>query len=144
MNSTSNIFRFNGSDPFDNWKTTKEGKLVGYYPRNSLINLASKNDSGIDDYTIICVINGCVKTIGRSCFRNNERFELIVLYEGIEKIEEYAFYNMKLKHLVIPRSIRSIRKNSFSKDFTLYVSKGSYAEKYAIRNGFKYKYYTED
>ena len=38
---SSKVYRFHGEDPFDNW-TFKDGVLMGYYPRNSLINALSK------------------------------------------------------------------------------------------------------
>ena len=140
MISNSNIYRFNGKDPFDNW-TEKDGVLKGYYPRNSLINLLSKSESAIGVYPNYCVIRGNVKSIGRSTFRNNKRFGLIVISEGVETIEEYAFLNASIKEIGLPHSIKKINKNAFSKNITLFVYKDSYAEKYAIRNGFKYEYY---
>ena len=143
MVSSSNSFKFNGIDPFDDWSTSN-GELRGYYPRNSLINLITKAHSdGIGVYSNTCVIRSNVKIIKRSCFRNNERFGIITLSEGIETIEDYSFWNMRLKDIGIPRSVKKIAKNAFSKDMVLSVYKGSYAEKYAIKNGFKYDYYQE-
>ena len=144
MASSSNIYRFNGTDSFDNWSTIN-GELQGYYPRNSLINLTTKNNSnGIGVYLNYCVVRPNVKSIKRSCFRNNKRFGLIILPEGLEAIEEYSFWNMRLKEIGIPKSVKKIAKHAFSKDMMLFVYKGSYAEKYAIKNGFKYDYYQED
>ena len=142
--ASSNIYRFNGTDPFDNW-STKDGVLCGYYPRNSLINQITKEHSdGVGVYPSHIIFRESVKVVKRSCFRNNSRFGLITLSEGLEVIEDYAFYNMKLKDIGIPKSVKKIAKNAFSKDMVLSVHKGSYAEKYAIRNGFKYDYYQED
>ena len=45
---TSNIYKFYGVDPFDNWRVVNK-ELVGYYPRNSLINLLSKQNGGYLD-----------------------------------------------------------------------------------------------
>ena len=144
MVSSSNNFRFNGIDPFDNWATC-DGELRGYYPRNSLINLVTKAHSdGIGVYPNTCVVRNNVKVIKRSCFRNNRRFGIITLCEGIETIEDYAFWNMRLKDIGIPKSVRKIGKYTFSKDMILSVHKGSYAEQFAIKNGFKFDYYQED
>ena len=141
MVSSSNIFRFNGVDPFDNWSTS-DGELHGYYPRNSLINLTTQvHSDGIGVYPNYCVIRSDVKKIGRNCFRNNKRFRDIVISEGVEAIDEYAFHNASLKEISIPKSVKSIRKNSFSKEITLFVYKDSYAENYAIKNGFQFNYY---
>ena len=49
----------------------------------------------------------------------------------------------KLEKVVIPSSVTKIEKGEFrySKDtVTLYVKKGSYAEKYAKKNKLRYKY----
>lgn len=143
MQATSNVYRFNNSYPYDNWETTKDGKLIGYYPRNSLINLSSQIKSGIGVYPNNCVIRNNVRVICRNCFRNNKRFGLITITEGVERIEEYAFYNVRVKEIGLPRTLKSIRKNSFSKDMLLYVYKDSYAERYAIKNGYRYEYYDE-
>ena len=144
MESSSNIYRFNGVDPFDNWSTSN-GELRGYYPRNSIINLTTKSHSdGIGVYSNYCVVRQNTKVIKRSCFRNNKRFGIITLSEGLEIIEDYALYNMRLKEIGIPKSVKRIYKHSFSKDTLLFVYKDSYAEKYAIKNGFRYEYYLED
>ena len=144
MESSSNIFRFNGVDPFDNW-VTSNGTLSGYYPRNSLINQITQNKSedGLGVYSNYCVVRENVKVIGRNCFRNNIRFRNIAIMEGVETIEEYAFYNTRFTEIGIPRSVKHMRKNTFSKEITLFVYKDSYAEKYAIKYGFRYEYYLE-
>ena len=144
MESSSNVYRFNGVDPFDNWATI-DGKLCGYYPRNSLINMITKEHStGIGVYPNYCVIRDSIKVIRRNCFRNNQRFGFITISEGVESIEDYAFWNMRIKEIGIPKSVKRIAKNAFSKDMLLFVYKGSYAEKYAVRNGIRYEYYLDD
>ena len=114
--NTSNIYRFNGTDPFDNW-TIKNGALYGYYPRNSIINELSKRNSVlISDKTII-IPNG-VMSINGSCFRNNNKYEKIVVPPSINKISDRAFLNSKL---------------------VLVVEPNSYIEKFAKRKGLSYK-----
>ena len=115
--NTSNIFRFNGVDPFDNWKVYKD-TLLGYYPRNSLINLYSMSSNRYIDQGSYFVIKEGIKEIGPSCFKNNTRFKVII----------------------IPSSVISIKKNAFNKDITLMVYPGSYSERYAIKNNIKYRY----
>lgn len=135
---TSNIYRYMGQ-PYDNW-TSKDGKLLGYYPRNSLINGLSKKDSGIGVYENYFVIRSNIKVICRNAFRDNKRFGIGVISDGVEIIEEYAFYNMRIKEITIPPSVKHIRKNSFSKDMTLFVYPDTYGERYAKRYGYTYKY----
>ncbi len=142
MKSTSNVFRFNNKYPFDNW-TLKDGKLLGYYPRNSFINILSAKDNGIGVYSTYCVIRPNTKVIGRNCFKNNKRFGFYCLCEGIERIEQNAFVNIRAKDIGIPRSIKYIHKNAFSKSTLLFVYPGSYAEAYAKKNGYLIKYYQE-
>ena len=144
MVSTSNIFRFNGKDPFDDW-SINNGELAGYYPRNSLINSITKAHSKeIGVYQNSFVIKGDVKFIKRSCFRNNQRFENVTLSEGLLIIEDYSFHNATLKSIVIPKSVKRIGKHAFSKGTTLLVHEGSYAERYAIKNGFNFVYCQEN
>lgn len=143
MVSSSNVYRFNGVDPFDNWSTS-DGVLRGYYPRNSLINLITKSHSdGIGVYKNICVVRNNVKIIKRNCFRNNKRFGIITLSEGVEAIEDYSFWNMRLKDIGIPKSVKKIGKFAFSKDMSISVHKGSYAEQFVKQNGYKFDYYQE-
>ena len=116
MNS-SNIYRFNGKDPFDNWMV-KDGELYGYYPRNSLVNILSKQ-AGVSIVDNVLVIPETVISIKGSCFRNNKH---------------WAIY--------IPSSVKKISDNAF-KDTTalLVVDKNSYAEKFFKRKGLRYVIY---
>lgn len=141
MIKTSNIYRFNGKDPFTNYKLEKNGLLIGFYPRNSLINQLSSKDNGVRIYKDHLVIEDNVKTIGRSVFRNNKDYKFIVIGKNVETIEDYAFYNTKSEEFIIPASVKHIRKNSFSKDAFLIVKKGSYGERYARRNKLMFNYY---
>ena len=114
---SSNIYRFNGKDPFDNW-TIKDGCLIGYYPRNSLINLLNKSLI-IKDKVII--IPNSVISIENSCFRKSNYMKVY-----------------------IPSSVKRISVTAFlDTEITLCVTKDSYAEKYAKRKGLKYEIYEE-
>ena len=123
--------------------TNKE--VGGYYPRNSLIvQMAAKKLMGIEIAFNRCVVSGLVKKIGRSCFRNNNRFEQIYLSEGVEAVEPFAFWGALAKTISIPRSLKSMKPNAFSKDVLLLVCQDSYAERYAIKNGLRYQYSQEN
>lgn len=113
---SSNIYRFNGTDPFDNW-TIKLGFLLGYYPRNSLIHQYSQlNSVFIKEESIY--IPSTVKNIHGSCFR---------------KVNKY-------KYIYIPESVKFISDLAFRKcTATLMVVKDSYAEKYAKKKKLKYE-----
>lgn len=139
---TSNIYRFNSKYPFDNW-TLKEGILLGYYPRNSLVSAISSYKNSFENRDDKGIVGSCVSTIGRSCFRNNNRFKTIVVMDGVETIEDYAFYSDIPMAISLPNSIKHIKKNSFSNNMTVRVYKNSYAEKYAKRKGLNITYRDE-
>ena len=135
---TSNIYRFNGVDPFDDW-TIKNNKIMGFYGRNSLISqLSSGGVNGVinDKH---CLPND-VKVIGRSAFRNCLKTFILTISDGVEEIEDYAFYQSSFKNIFIPESVKRIAINAFSKmnGTTIVVIKDSYAHKWAIRHNIKY------
>lgn len=115
INKTSNIYRFNGIDPFDNW-TVKDNCLIGYYPRNSIINGLSQSNSVLVSKDTMMIPN-TVFSIKGSCFKSNKRF----------------------KRIFIPKTVKSISRNAFSNcNATLIVTTNSYAEKYAKKYNLKY------
>ena len=139
---TSNIYRFNSKDPFDNW-TLKDGVLLGYYPRNSLINAISSYEKDFKDCGDKGIVGSCASTIGRSCFRKNSRFKVIEVTPGVETIEDYAFYSDIPMLVNLPITVKHIKKNSFSNNVTVKVYRNSYAEKYAKRRGLNIIYRDE-
>ena len=139
---TSNIYRFNSKDPFDNW-TLNKGVLLGYYPRNSLISAISSLNNGFKDCDDKGIIGSSISVIGRSCFRKNSRFKVIEVMNGVGTIEDYAFYSDIPLLVILPYSVKHIKKNSFSTNVTLRVYKNSYAEKYAKRRGLSIVYKNE-
>ena len=67
----------------------------------------------------------------------------VTIENGIETIGGGFAQCSKLEKVVIPSSVTKIEKGEFrySKDtVSLYVKKGSYAEKYAKKNKLRYKY----
>ena len=113
---TSNIYRFNGVDPFDNW-AIKDGTLYGYYPRNSIINGLSEINSVKISGNTITIPDGVVAISG-SCFKNNNKYEEIIVPPSVTKISDNVFLNTNV---------------------VLVVTKGSYIEKYAKRKGLRYR-----
>lgn len=86
--------------------------------------------------------NKC-RYIDKGMFYNCRRLTTVNIPNRVKWIEAKAFKNCKkLKKLRIPGSVKSISKNAFDgcKNLTLYVKKGSYAERYAKKNGMKYRY----
>lgn len=95
-------------------------------------------------------ISNKVKTIGNSAFSNIKKLTKIKFKtKGKLIIKEYAFWNCKaLKSVKIPKKIK-IKKEAFGfvsenhksvriKGFTIKGYKGTAAEKYAKKNGFKF------
>lgn len=143
---SSNIYRFNGVDPFDNWTMNKDGVLRGYYPRNSLINLISqsKNRLKIASNGWAALVSASVNVIGRNCFRGNKRFKVIHVMPCVKAIEDYAFCSEIPLCVYLPDSIQHIKKNSFSRNVTLIVYKDSYSERFAIKQGLSYRYHEKE
>ena len=90
---TSNVYRFNGADPFDNW-TIKDNCLYGYYPRNSIINGLSSLNNVIIQKDVLIIPDGVIEIKG-SCFRNNKRFKKIIIPTSVRKIGRNAFKGCK-------------------------------------------------
>ncbi|MGO5078135.1 leucine-rich repeat protein [Oscillospiraceae bacterium LCP25S3_E3] len=65
-----------------------------------------------------------------------------VIPSSVTKIDNYAFYGCtSLKSVTIPSSVTEIGDYAFNdkiKDFTIYGTKGTVAERYANDNGFKF------
>ena len=142
---SSNIYRFNGVDPFDNW-TINNGELRGFYPRNSLINQFSKSKCGltVSKNGKAAIVSANVDVVGRNCFRGNRRFKSIFVMPFVKAIEDYAFYSDIPLRVFLPRSIQHIKKNAFSKNVTLIVFKDSYSERFAIKKGLNYRYHEKE
>ena len=68
--------------------------------------------------------------------------------DGVTTIGNYAFYYCdSLESIIIPASVTSIASNAFNKKYTyatIYGFKGSYAEKYADKNGFTFSSLEEE
>lgn len=78
------------------------------------------------------------------CINNSgkNRINSVVLPEGLKRIDSQAFARCtRLSSISIPRSVSFIEYDAFDEcGAVLYVYKSSYAELWAIENGFKYLY----
>lgn len=54
-----------------------------------------------------------VKVIRSEAFKQNEELEEIILPKGLERIERAAFYEMNIKRITIPATVKEISKASF-------------------------------
>lgn len=90
------------------------------------------------------IIVKSVKKIDNSSFGFCSKLESVRIPEGVKKIGAHAFYGCKkLSDVYIPRSMKEIGDEAFidCKDtLVFHVKKGSYGEKYARKNGWKYTY----
>ena len=90
------------------------------------------------------VFHGKVKHIGRSAFNNCPKLLTVQLPQGTESIEMRAFSNCKrLKDIFIPESVREIGEEAFlncSRKLTIHTIEGSFADRYAQKNGICVKY----
>ena len=82
-----------------------------------------------------------VVAVGREAFKNAD-FEEVILPEGLEKIDWFAFLNCReLKKISIPNSVSKIEYGAFDgvERFTVLCNKNSYAHKYANSYGYDVK-----
>jgi hypothetical protein len=79
--------------------------------------------------------------IGDLAFESCQSLTSIVLPEGLESIGCNAFvYCVRLTSITLPASIMSIGINAFDDNIMLTVTRDSYAEVWAMENGFTYQY----
>lgn len=98
-------------------------------------------------YGKIATVSGDYKTIYTDTFNgeNHEEYATIDhvdLLEGIETIEEKAFYKCgKLQSISLPKSIKLIADNAFVEcdNLTLIVYENSYAYDYCVENDLEYE-----
>lgn len=69
-------------------------------------------------------------------------FKSVIISEGVEVIDWFAFYNCKnLTSITIPSSVRRIGYSAFDgcgKNFTIYCHADSFAQSYAKSYGIPY------
>ena len=89
----------------------------------------------IDDF----VVNDGNELLFSPLFNKGNTIE-ISIPEGIRTIGEGVFANTALEAVYIPRSVISIGNDAFKKtsDLIIYGHRNSYAQKYALANGFEF------
>lgn len=83
-----------------------------------------------------------VKVVGKKAFVNNKKIKKVIINQGTSQIKASAFKGCsKLKKIEIPASIKKIASNAFSgcKNLTIITRKGTYALKFAKKNGITWK-----
>ena len=99
--------------------------------------------TGKEDHIVIpSEIDGFkVYGVSANAFENYS-FKSVIISEGVEEIDWFAFYNCKnLVSITIPSSVRKIGHSAFSgasKSFTIYCPSGSFAQSYAQSYGITY------
>lgn len=83
-----------------------------------------------------------LKEVDYKAFYNCESLSDIELPYSLETIDSYAFAGCySLWNIYIPKSVTSIGEGAFHENTTLIVEYGSYAEQWAIDNGYTYEIY---
>lgn len=83
-----------------------------------------------------------LELIDGRAFWGCNKISYINLPNGLEVIGEYAFYGCdSLTNITIPKSVEEIGDNAFPMDTVLTVGYDSYAEEWAIENGYTYEIY---
>ncbi|MBQ7504884.1 MAG: leucine-rich repeat protein [Ruminococcus sp.] len=90
---------------------------------------------------------GTLTKIEYSAFGGCENLREITIPDSVKTIEEDAFERCGFKSVTIPKSVTTIEEEAFGysgsgkiKGFTIKGYRGSEAEKYAKKNGFKFIY----
>ena len=80
-------------------------------------------------------------TVGRKAFYGCSNVRKVLIPKATKTIETKAFAKCKNMSIIIPSSVTSISEDTFegASGITVYVDKGSYAEKYAKKHGMTYK-----
>lgn len=99
--------------------------------------------TGKDEHIVIpSMVDGFeVYSVSSNAFEGY-RFKSVIISEGVEEIDWFAFYNCtSLSAITIPKSVKKIGHSAFSgcsKSFTIYCQSGSFAQAYAQSYGITY------
>ena len=95
-----------GNNAFDDTKIKNITFLA------DMSNIQGFNNSVIEHLTI----NTASNTLKREFLRSFPNLKSVGIPEGIEKIEDYAFYGTKIKSIKLPNTIKEIEKLAFASD----------------------------
>ena len=123
-------------------KITVDERNQYYDSRENSNTLIEKNTSTLIQGSSNSIIPNTVKIIGKYSFAGNMNLKEIDIPEGVEEIQEEAFYFCKnIEKFKLPKSINKIGINSFGAcdNATIWVYKDSFAKSYAEKNNLNYK-----
>ena len=123
------------------WEAEEKPAQNGAFSSAKLIKYL--NIGASDEAEIPAFVNGCpVKAIGSFVFSEDDRVKYARIPDGVEIIQDYAFSECKnLRAVTVPDSVTELEDWAFDelhKDFIIYCSKDSAAEKYAKKWGEEY------
>ena len=152
--SNLHSIRFFGSPPripIDDTPVFGNVTATAYYPANQGWETSIRQYGGtltwipideepVDELDPDCILPATLSIIEEGAF-SGCTFQYVVLSENTLEIQKSAFSNCRnLKLIYIPEATRSIDKDAFSDDsgFIIIGKSGSYAETYALENGFDF------
>lgn len=116
-------------------------RILYSYSKSGLA-ITGYEDAGVTEIKIPTSLDGVsVTSIGASAFKDMEHLKKVTISYGVTSIGSEAMGGCdKLEYVYIPTSVTSIADDAFagSEDVVINCKKGSYAEKYAEKNGIEY------
>ena len=124
------------------WSAFQDCIVLGkvYIPQSTK-TLGAYAFKGCEMLSEVTIADYSITTIEAQTFKDCPALRKIVLPKGLATICSQAFMNCtSLTEVVIPESVTSIESTAFSypDKTTIYGKSGSYAETFAIENGFKF------
>lgn len=128
----------------DNFVDMPNLKLVIIPSSYKIIGLhAFDFDDEVESHLERVVLDNGIETIESYAFHNCKKLSQINLPESLRAIKYGAFLNCKsLSEVVLPRKIEEISEDSFPDETFFHVYKNTYAEQWCIENNRKYDYET--
>ena len=130
---------FNGCNSLQTIKVSRGNKK--YHSSGNCIIDTENKTLVIALYDCVIPNDGSVKVIGEYAFQGGVDVTSLIIPEGIETIEKYAFcISGKFKYISLPKSISFIDYRAFNNntDITIKCYTNSYAHKFAIEENIPY------